>query len=78
MLQRFRATNDGAQAVSADPIAPLLLRLYEAGLLDAYVLFSLGDDGIVKDYTAYRAQHRDKLDAYLDRFVMPQVAARSR
>jgi hypothetical protein len=59
--------------VSADPIAPLLLKLSEAGLLDCYVLFSLGDDGIVKDYPIYRAQHRDKLEAYLDSFVMPKL-----
>lgn len=59
--------------VSADPIAPLLLRLYEAGLLDAYVLFSLGDDGIAKDYTAYRTQHRQQLETYLDQFVLPQL-----
>lgn len=74
MLQKLNADPAGARALSADPIAPLLLRLYDAGLIDAYVLFSLGDDGIAKDYTAYRTQHRDKLEAYLDRFVMPQLA----
>lgn len=62
-----------AHAVSADPIAPLLLRLYKADMIDAYVLFSLGDDGIAKDYAPYRAQHREKLAGYLDRFVMPAV-----
>lgn len=73
ILQKLKGQDESAGAVNADPIAPLLLRLYEAGLLDAYVLFSLGDDGIVKDYAAYRTQHRDKLEAYLDRFVMPSV-----
>jgi hypothetical protein len=72
-LQRLAAEDKGAQAVSADPIAPLLLRMYEAGLIDAYVLFSLGDDGIAQDYTAYRAKHRAQLEGYLDRFVMPQA-----
>jgi len=74
MLQKVNADEAGARAVGADPIAPLLLRLYDAGLIDAYVLFSLGDEGIAKDYTAYRTQHRDKLEAYLDRFVMPQLS----
>lgn len=73
MLKKLNSDQAGARALSADPIAPLLLRLYDAGLLDAYVLFSLGDDGIAKDYTAYRTQHRDKLEAYLDRFVLPQL-----
>ena len=72
-LERLKAANADAQALNADPIAPLLLQLYEADLIDAYVLFSLGDDGIAKDYSAYRAQHRTKLETYLDRFVMPQV-----
>ena len=72
-LQKLAAQDEGAQAVSADPIAPLLLRVYEAGLIDAYVLFSLGDDGIAKDYTAYRATNRARLEDYLDRFVMPQT-----
>ena len=74
MLQNVKADASGARALSADPIAPLLLRLYDGGLIDAYVLFSLGDEGIAKDYAAYRTQHRDKLEAYLDRFVMPQLA----
>jgi hypothetical protein len=47
--------------------------MYEAGLIDAYVLFSLGDDGIAQDYTEYRAKHRAQLEGYLDRFVMPQA-----
>jgi tetratricopeptide (TPR) repeat protein len=72
-LHRLAAQDKGAQAVNSDPIAPLLLRVYEAGLIDAYVLFSLGDDGIAQDYTAYRATHRAQLESYLDRFVMPQA-----
>jgi tetratricopeptide (TPR) repeat protein len=73
ILQKLKSQDEGARAIETDPIAPLLLRVYEAGLIDAYVLFSLGDDGIVKDYAPYRAQHRDKLETYLDRFVLPSV-----
>ncbi len=54
-----------------DPSLRLLIKLYHAGLLDAYVLFSLGDDGIAKDYSGYRAEHRDKLEKYMDQFVVP-------
>jgi hypothetical protein len=35
------------------------------------VLFSLGDDGIAQDYKAYRVKNRDKLETYMDSFVMP-------
>lgn len=72
-LQQLVVEGKGARAVSADPVAQLLLRLYAGGLIDAYVLFSLGDDGIAKDYAAYRAEHRTQLVDYLDRFVLPQV-----
>jgi tetratricopeptide (TPR) repeat protein len=59
-----------------DPTASLLLKLDEASLIDAYVLFSLGDDGIARDYVGYRAKNRDKLEAYMDRFVMPPAPAK--
>ena len=63
-----------AKSVADNPAA-LLLKLYEAGLIDPYVLFSLGDDGIAKDYIAFRAKSRDKLEAYMDKFVMPPAPA---
>jgi hypothetical protein len=58
---------------AADPALALLLRLEQRGLIDAYVLFSLGDKGIARDYGRYRAEHRDKLRAYLDEFVVPRL-----
>jgi hypothetical protein len=61
--------------VTANPAAGLLLKLNEAGLIDPYVLLSLGDDGIAKDYIAYRAKDRVKLEDYLDRFVVPPAPA---
>lgn len=70
-LVKFKNDKKNAELVTSNPTADLLLKLYEADLLDAYVLFSLGDDGIVKDYVAYRAKNRHKLEAYLDKFVMP-------
>ncbi len=60
-----------AAALGHDPNADLLLRLYDAGMIEAYVLFSLGDPGIARDYAGYRAQHREQLEEYLDRFVVP-------
>jgi hypothetical protein len=61
--------------VARDPGLLLLLKLHDAGLLDAYVLFSLGDAGIAKDYSAYRAAHREKLEEYMDKFVVPPAPA---
>lgn len=50
-----------------------LMKLEERGLIEAYVLLALADQGISQDYPAYRAAHRDKLREYLDTFVVPRV-----
>jgi Flp pilus assembly protein TadD len=57
-----------------DSTLALLLKFYRAGLVEAYVLFSLGDDGIAHDYAAYRAKNRAKLEDYMDKFVVPRLA----
>jgi Flp pilus assembly protein TadD len=75
VLKKLKDDKKTAELVAADPTAGLLLRLHEAGLIDAYVLFSLGDEGIARDYTAYRVKNREKLEAYMDKFVMPPVPA---
>ena len=41
-----------------------LIKLYEAGFLEAYVLYARPDAGIARDYAAYRATNRDKLRRY--------------
>lgn len=56
----------------SDPGAELLLRLDQSHMLEPYVLFSLGDAGIAKDYAGYRAQNRERLKAYLEEFVVPE------
>jgi tetratricopeptide (TPR) repeat protein len=41
-----------------------LIKLKDAGLLEAYVLFARADKGIAQDYAAYRRSNRDKLKRY--------------
>jgi tetratricopeptide (TPR) repeat protein len=41
-----------------------LIKLYESGFLEAYVLYARADAGIARDYVAYRASNRDKLRRY--------------
>jgi tetratricopeptide (TPR) repeat protein len=74
VVEKLKADPKTAKLVADNPAA-LLLKLHEAGLIDPYVLFSLGDDGIAKDYLAYRAKNRDKLETYMDKFVMPPAPA---
>jgi len=41
-----------------------LVKLNDAGLLEAFILFARPDAGIARDYAAYRAANRDKLRRY--------------
>lgn len=70
-LEKLKQDKKTADVVTGNPVAGLLLKLHEAGVIDPYVLFSLGDDGIAKDYKSYRAKNRAKLEEYMDKFVMP-------
>jgi tetratricopeptide (TPR) repeat protein len=47
-----------------------LIKLYDAGLLEAYVLLARPDAGIAQDYPKYRTDHRDELRRYLTEFVI--------
>jgi hypothetical protein len=76
ILEKLKGDEKTAELVETDPVADLLLKLHEAGLIDAYVLFSLGDDDIAQDYKAYRIKNRDKLETYMDKFVVPPAPAR--
>src|SRR6185436_10235837 len=48
-----------------------LKQVNDAGLLEPYILFVLPDDGVVRDYQAYRARNRDKLRRYWLEIVLP-------
>jgi Flp pilus assembly protein TadD len=74
-LEKLRPDPANAQLLADNSAPGLLLKLHEAGLVDPYVLFSLGDEGIARDYDAYRAANRDKLEQYMDKFVMPPAPA---
>jgi len=74
VLQKLKSDDNGiGEAIRADPSLGLLVKLYERDLIDPYVLFSLGDSGIARDYPAYRATHRQKLEEYLDKLVVPSL-----
>ncbi len=76
VLKKLEEDQKTGELVTGNPVAGPLLQLYDAGLIDPYVLFSLGDDGIAKDYVAYRAKNRVKLEDYMDKFVIPPAPAR--
>jgi tetratricopeptide (TPR) repeat protein len=47
-----------------------LVKLNEDGLLEAYVLLARADEGISRDYLAYREPNRDRLRRYLAEYVV--------
>ena len=47
-----------------------LLKLEEAGALEAYLFFARPDEGIVRDYSPYRKAKRDQLKEYWLKFVV--------
>jgi len=55
-----------------DPSLSPLLKLYEDGLLEAYILIAKVDEGIAQDYVAYRAAHRDQIRRYIAEWVIPR------
>jgi Flp pilus assembly protein TadD len=75
VLETLKQDKTSAELVTGNTVAGLLLKLHEAGLIDPYVLFSLGDDGIARDYKPYRTENRGKLEEYMDKFVMPPAPA---
>ncbi len=67
----LRAVIEGVQsqvkekrARQLTPSLDRLLKLNDAGLLEAYILFARPDQGIARDYNAYRKANRDKLRRY--------------
>jgi tetratricopeptide (TPR) repeat protein len=56
---------------SKDPSLDLLARFADEEMLAPFVLLTHADEGIAEDYNAYREAHRDKLIAFLDRYLVP-------
>ncbi len=62
-----------ASSLPKDPNLLLLLKLQQASMIEPYVLLNAADEGIAKDYAAYREKNRKKLEEYLSAFVVPAV-----
>jgi tetratricopeptide (TPR) repeat protein len=71
VLEKLKSDKKLAGLIASDQSLTLLLKLQQAGLIEPYVLFSLGDAGIAHDYDSFRTNNRDELEEYLDKFVVP-------
>jgi tetratricopeptide (TPR) repeat protein len=72
-LEKLNSNENFAGLIRSDQSLDLLLKLYRAGAIEPYVLFSIGDAGIARDYESFRAKNRNRLEEYLDKFVVPHV-----
>lgn len=57
-----------------NPQLALLIKLYDEGLLESYILFALKDEGIMRDHAAYLKQNREKLRQYVLAYVAAKPA----
>ena len=53
-----------------DPSLAALKQLDQEGLVESWILFARADEGIRRDYHAYRAANREKLKRYLVNYVL--------
>lgn len=63
-------------SVPKDADLALCVKLAAAKMLEPYVLLSGVDEGISRDYAAYREKNREKLVEYLSEFVAPPAPAK--
>jgi hypothetical protein len=77
VLEKLEGDVETAEMVTENPSLFLLLKLHQAGVLEPHVLFRVADEDIAKDYPDYRARNRDKLEQYLDKFVVPPAPGKA-
>lgn len=65
------------KAAKLDPNLLELIQIDHEGLLESFVLLNRADREIARDYPGYRAEHRDKLYLYMDKFVLPKETAQA-
>jgi tetratricopeptide (TPR) repeat protein len=53
-----------------DPSLARLKKLSEAGLMEAYILLAMADEGIARDHAVYAKANRDKLRRYAIEYVL--------
>jgi tetratricopeptide (TPR) repeat protein len=61
-----------ANAKDLDPSLATLMKLDKNGMLEAFIFLGRNDQGILQDYPAYLAGHRDVLRRYVMTWVFPQ------
>jgi tetratricopeptide (TPR) repeat protein len=69
VIEAVREQTKKGEVKKLSPDLEQLLKLDGEGLLEAHILFARADDGVARDYAAYRKSNRDKLRRYLLEYV---------
>ena len=70
VLESVRVQQKERSGIKLASSLETLLKLEDAGLLEAYIFFARPDEGIVRDYFPYRKVKREKLKEYWVKFVV--------
>jgi hypothetical protein len=62
--------NQKIDAKNMDPSLQALQKLEKEGLLEAFILLALPDEGIVQDFVAYRKTNVENLRRYVKQYVL--------
>lgn len=70
VVSQVREKQKKKEIKQLDPALASLVKLSDEGLLEAFILISQADTGIVKDYEAYRDLHREKIVQYISEWII--------
>jgi len=70
VIESVQTQTKEKQAKTLTPSLQNLMKLNSAGLIEAYILFARPDQGIARDYAAFRKDNRDKLKRYWSEVVI--------
>jgi tetratricopeptide (TPR) repeat protein len=71
---KARMSEKDSPVKKLNPQLALLIKLYDEGLLESYILFVLKDEGIMRDHVPYLKQNREKLRQYVLGYVVGKPA----
>jgi tetratricopeptide (TPR) repeat protein len=70
VIESLKEQMKGKDFQKPEPSLANLVRLFDAGMLEPFILFTRADQGIATEYPTYRAANRDKLRRYLLEYVI--------
>lgn len=70
VVSQVREKQKKKEIKQLDPALASLVKLSDEGLLEAFILISRADTGIVKDYEPYRDLHREKIGQYISEWII--------